>query len=269
MLLRRVASSVFILVAGLWLLAGCLPSDTNLPLVPATPAATPIPTPTMPIFDLIAVVGDGVPASVLDDVAAALHAGAPAVCDALEIPCDFPVAVEVFAGQAAFDQGTMNPAMRGFFALSGDGLIQMVSPANSGLDELSYEDGVGVAVHEFVHLALDRINPDLPDWLDEGTAVLLGPHDLYDRACHEQLPDFVPPPLADLREHYDNIPAPDLYAYTLVTYIVDTGGLHTLNRLLRSPQVSVEFMLGKSTLEVEAEWRAFVSRGCLAASPAN
>ena len=90
-----------------------------------------------------------------------------------------PVAVgkeEVeFAVAGNFQRQFMNRAMRGYFALSGNGRIQIVSPANSGRDALSYEDGVGVAVHEFVHLALDQIDPELPDWLEEGTAVYLAP----------------------------------------------------------------------------------------------
>lgn len=269
MLPRRVAIIVITLAAGLWLLVGCLPPSTYLPLAPASPAATPIPTPTIPISDLVTVTSEGVPTPVLDDIAAALHDYAPAICDGLDVACDFAVMVEVYPDQTALDRVIMNPDLRGAFALSGDGRIQMVSPANTGRDVLTYDDAVGVAVHEFVHLALDRIDPELPDWLEEGTAVLLGPHDLYDRACRAQLIDFVPPPLADLREHYDDVPTPDLYAYTLVAYIVDTDGLHTLNLLLRQPEVAVEFMLGKSTLEVEAEWRAFISRGCVSEVSSN
>jgi hypothetical protein len=257
---------VIFLVAGLWLLAGCLPPDTYLPLAPGSPAATPIPTPTIPIAGLIAVTGEGVPVRVLDDIVAALHTGAPAVCDALEIPCDFPVAVEVFADQDAFDRGVMNPEMRGYYALSGDGRIQMVSPANSGRDELSYEDGVGVAVHEFVHLALDQIAPDLPDWLEEGTAVYLGPHTVYDRACRQQLAGVDLPPLADLRYRYSDVPAADLFAYTLVASIAGDDGYEALNALLHAPE-AIEATLARSTAEVEAEWRTFVSRGCVIDAP--
>ena len=78
-----------------------------------------------------------VPARVLDDIATALRAGAPAVCAALRVACDFPVSVAVYADQAAFDRQVMSPTMRGYFALSGNGRIQIVSPANSGRDELS------------------------------------------------------------------------------------------------------------------------------------
>jgi hypothetical protein len=205
---------------------------------------------------------------VLDDIAAALRAGAPAICAALRVACDFPVSVAVYPDQAAFDRQVMNPAMRGTFALSGNGRIQIVSPANSGRDDLSYEDGVGVAVHEFVHLALDQIDPELPDWLEEGTAVYLGPHDAYDRACRERLPGAALPRLADLRDHYSEVPGSDLFAYTLVASIVDAHDLEGLNALLRAPD-ALEATLNLPAAEIETAWRSFVGRGCVDELPGS
>jgi hypothetical protein len=258
-----------------WATSGCAAVVAPLPTpAPATPeqASTPTATPRPPLptatlsAGLISVTGPGVPSNVLDDIATALRQGAPGVCAALDVACDFPVTVEVFADQAAFDRGVMNPAMRGYFALSGDGRIQMVSPANSGRDELSYEDGVGVAVHEFVHLALDQIDPDLPDWLEEGTAVYLGPHTAYDRACRQQLAGVDLPTLADLRYRYSDVPAADLFAYTLVASIAGDDGYEALSALLHAPE-AMEATLARSTAEVEAEWRAFVARGCANDTP--
>jgi hypothetical protein len=144
----------------------------------------------------------------------------------------------------------------------------MVSPANSGRSELAYQDGVAVATHEFVHLTLDRIDPELADWLDEGTAVYLAPHEAYDRACREQLTDVDLPSLADLREHYEALPAPDLFAYTLVASIVNAHGQDALNAMLRAP-TAIETTLNISMAEVEDEWQAFVGRGCAAEMPGN
>jgi hypothetical protein len=256
-----------------WATSGCaavvapLPTPAQaIPEQASTPTATPRPPTATPPAGLISVTGPGVPSNVLDDIATALRQGAPGVCAALDVACDFPVTVEVFADQAAFDRGVMNPEMRGYYALSGDGRIQMVSPANSGRDELSYEDGVGVAVHEFVHLALDQIDPELPDWLEEGTAVYLGPHTVYDRACRQQLAGVDLPPLADLRYRYSDVPAADLMAYTLVASIAGDDGYEALNALLHAPE-AMEATLARSTAEVEAEWRTFVSRGCVIDAP--
>jgi hypothetical protein len=38
---------------------------------------------------------------------------ADTVYDALEVACYFPIAVELFADQAAFNRRVMNPAIRG------------------------------------------------------------------------------------------------------------------------------------------------------------
>lgn len=269
-----VVSILIILTVAAWSLVGCTAS-TEGPQPTLTPATDKLPTrspttlpPAAPTAELISVEGDGVPSHVLDDVANALRTSAPAICAALRVACDFPVAVEVFADQAAFDREVMNQDMRGYFALSGNGRIQMVSPANSGRSELTYQDGVAVAAHEFVHLTLDRIDPELPDWLEEGTAVYLAPHEAYERACREQLTDVALPSLADLRDHYDEVPAPDLFAYTLVASIVNSHGQDALNALLRAPP-AIETTLDISTAEVEAEWRAFVGRGCAAEMPGN
>jgi hypothetical protein len=230
--------------------------------VEATPAPTAGPTnsPTL-VADSIHVTGPGVSPDVLSDIDAALREGAPQICAALGIDCDFPVQVEVFADQAAFDRAVMNSAMRGFFAISGDGRIQMVSPAASSAAGLTYEDAVGVAVHEFVHLALDQIDADLPDWLEEGTAVLLGPHDVYDRACRDRLAGVPLPSLLDLRQGYASVPAADLFAYTLLAAIAAADGLDGVNALLRAPD-DLERALGRPATEVEQAWRTFVEGGC-------
>ena len=270
MLPRSLPVALAILAVVACAVGGCVAPGAARPPTPTLvspdelppPTATPRPPPqAMPSADLISVTGQGVPPNVLDEIAVALRQGAPAVCDALGIACDFPVTVEVFADQAAFDRDVMNPAMRGYFALSGDGRIQMVSPISSGRSELTYDDGVGVAVHEFVHLALDQIAPELPDWLEEGTAVYLAPHEVYDSACRERLVGVALPSLEQMREQYADVPAADLFAYTLVASIVATDGLDGLNALLRAPD-DLEQVLGRPVADVERAWREFTVGGC-------
>lgn len=271
MLPRSLPVALAILAVVACAVGGCVAPGAARPPTPTLvspdelppPTATPRPPPqAMPSADLISVTGQGVPPNVLDEIAVALRQGAPHVCTALDVACDFPVTVEVFADQAAFDREVMNPDMRGYFALSGDGLIQMVSPANSGRDELAYHDGVAVALHEFVHLTLDRIDPELPDWLEEGTAVYLAPHEVYDRACREQLAGVDLPTLNELRDHYNDVPAPDLFAYTLVASIVTNNGLDGLNTLLRAPN-DLERALGRPAADVERTWREYTQSGCV------
>lgn len=263
---RRLLFVVWALAA-----AGCaaaplpLPVPVVTPLATVTPApaatATALPTaapavPPTPAIDLT-LIAPQVPPAVRRDVEAAVRAAAPGICAALLIPCDFPVMVEIYPDQTAFDRAVMNPEMRGFFAASGDGRIQMVSPANVSSRDLTYEEATGIAAHEFVHLALDRIAADLPDWLEEGTAVYLGPHEVYDAARGEPTLLAMAPSFARLRDEYDDVTAADFFAFTAVEYLVLTYGLDALNALLRDP-VDLEGALGVSAEEFGAAWRAAI-----------
>jgi hypothetical protein len=195
-----------------------------------------------------------------EDVAAALVKERSRVCDELLAPCAFAAVVEIYPSQASFDEHVLNPAMRGFFAISGEPhLIQMVSPANPAPHELAYVDAVQIAVHEFAHLVLDEVNPALPIWLDEGAAVFLGPHDQYRAACDYVFPFDLIPPFAALETSYDEVAAPDLFAFTAVEYVVEGWGMETLNALLRAPD-DLEVLLGVSRPAFEREWHDFIHR---------
>ncbi|MGE5374473.1 MAG: hypothetical protein ACM3XO_05395 [Bacteroidota bacterium] len=192
------------------------------------------------------------------DILAALQANSEQICADLQTKCRFPVLVEVYPDQASFDKHVMNPEMRGFFAISGfPHTIQMVSPANPAPHQVSYEEGVSVAVHEFVHLALDEVNDELPIWLDEGTAVYLAPHRRYTRVCEQAFPFELVPSFRQLEEDYEDIQAADLFAYTAVDFIVSRYGMETLNSLLHTPQ-DLEQILGLSQEEFEESWLRFM-----------
>lgn len=192
------------------------------------------------------------------DILVAIQSSSDQICADLQTACQFPVTVEIYVDQASFDKYVMNPEMRGFFAISGEqDLIQIVSPANPSPHEISYEDGVLVAVHEFTHLALDALNPALPAWLDEGTAVYLAPHKLYTTVCQMAFPFELVPSFRQLTEDYESVQAPDLFAYTAVDYIISEFGLDKLNLLLRTPD-DLEHVLGVSQAAFEENWHQFI-----------
>jgi hypothetical protein len=196
------------------------------------------------------------------DVALALQAHAPRIRRDLAVDLQGPVVVELFADQASLDRDGMNPRMRGFYAYSADRHIQMVSPRNPTRDPaIAYPDRVLIAVHELVHLAIDDINPRLEGWLDEGAATFIGPHEPYAQACRQRFPFALLPTLRDLEQSYEAVPAADLFAYSLVEFIVARHGLHTLNRLLRAPE-SLEQILGCDRDELERQWREYLQRKC-------
>lgn len=192
------------------------------------------------------------------DILTAMQANSEQVCADLQTACEFPIRIEIYPDQASFDTHVMNQEMRGFFAISGDRhIIQMVSPANPWPHKISYQDGILVAVHEFAHLALDEVNPEIPTWLDEGTAVYVGPHKTYTTVCQIAFPFEMMPPFRQLEADYNSIPAPDLFAYTAVDFIVSEYGIEKLRKLLRSPE-DLERVLGVSRAVFEEEWQRFM-----------
>lgn len=192
------------------------------------------------------------------DIFNALEKNSKQICTALETECKFPVVVEVYPDQVSFDEHIMNPDMRGFFAISGPPhTIQMVSPSNPAPHQISYEVGVSVAVHEFTHLALDEINPSMPTWLDEGTAIYVGPHAPYTTVCQEKFPFEYIPSFQQLKEEYNGLPAPDLFAYTAVDFIVHEYGMEKLNLLLRTPE-DMEDILEVTNETFEDGWHNFI-----------
>ena len=192
------------------------------------------------------------------DILVAVQAGSAHICAELQTSCEFPIKIEVYPNQASFDEHILNREMRGYFAISGGGqMIQMVSPANPAPHNIKYEDGVQVAVHEFIHLALDEVNPELPLWLDEGMAVYLGPHAPYTMVCQYAFPFEMTPSFRQLEHDYRGIPVPDLFAYTAVDFIVDEYGMEKLNTLLRRPK-ELEKVLEASTPDFEEDWQRFL-----------
>jgi hypothetical protein len=195
---------------------------------------------------------------VAQDVAQAIQSNSEKICAELRTACQFQVVVEIHPDQASFDRHVMNQDMRRYFALSGyPYTIQIVSPANPAPHKISYEDGVLIAVHEFVHLALDEINPALPAWLDEGTAVYLRPHEPYTTVCQFAFPFEMIPSFRQLAEAYGDLSAPDLFAYTAVDFIVHEYDMDKLNRLLRAPEDG-EKILRVSSAVFEDRWHRFM-----------
>lgn len=192
-----------------------------------------------------------------EGVIASLQENTERICNDLQTPCQFPVVIEIYPDQETFDSHVMNPEMRGFFAVSGNGKIQMVSPANPAPHEISYDDGVLVAVHEFVHLALDEINVNMPTWLDEGAAVYIGPHAPYAMVCETAFPFEMIPSFQHLKNEYDHVQAPDLFAYTAVDFIVREHGTEKLNLVLRSPD-EMNVILGISDTDFDHDWQEFI-----------
>ena len=157
----------------------------------------------------------------------------------------------------------VNPAMRGYRAVSGHRTIQLVSPVAPASPPLVYRDGLMIAVHEFTHLALDEIDPSLPDWLDEGAAVYFGPdrgRAFYERACRSQ-PILRAPSYDELTYHYTLVDGADFFAYTLVASIAEHSGAQRVRALLHGTAAG-RSLADLDRAQVERQWRRYLNRHC-------
>jgi hypothetical protein len=235
---------------------------TKLPLskTPATSSAGLRPRFTLvhqaDIFTVYGVEGDQ---QAIQDVADALQKQALQINRVLDYDYRHPIAVEIFPDQVSLDHYGMNPEMQGYYAYSGDRRIQMVSPHNPTTQaEVDYSQRVLIAVHEYVHLVNNAINPNMPLWLNEGIAVSMGPHDLYTYVCQNLFPFEQIPSLTEMEQSYDSVSAADLFAYALVDFIAHEYGQEKLNLLIRNPD-NFEEIFGDRRSEFEQRWREYMS----------
>jgi hypothetical protein len=134
----------------------------------------------------------------------------------------------------------------------------MVSPSNStDLLKDNYLQRVSIAVHEYAHLVNNAINPNMPPWLNEGTAIYSGPHDIYIYVCQNMFPFEKIPSFSEMEQAYESVPAADLFAYAMVDFIANEYGPETLNILIRNPD-AFENILGTTRSEFEQHWREYM-----------
>ncbi len=245
-------------LALLWLaasfgLAGCqsTPTQTTLPTAPGSKMIL------LQQVEIFLIYGEPGSAEDAIEVAGALQTLAPQIRRDLDFDYQLPVTVELFPDQAALDRDGMNPEMQGYYAYSGGQHIQMVSPTNLIPNlNIPYAQRAQIAVHEFAHLVNNAINPQLPAWLNEGAATVVGPHDAYAYACQHAFPFEQIPPFSALEQEYSSVPAADLFAYAAVDFIVQHYGQETLNQLIRRPEAFEEILDPRSVFE--QKWREYM-----------
>jgi len=127
-------------------------------------------------------------------------------------------------------------------------MVLIASPQNPG-SEHTYADILDIAVHEYVHTLIYRLNESPDIWLDEGLATYLA-------GQKSQLPATIPTfeqmQSQDQGEFMDNQGYAWGYAY--VDYLVATYGSEKVTALVKTNDF--EGVLGKSKLTVYDEWAA-------------
>ncbi len=179
--------------------------------------------------------------------------------DRLSISSSATITVEIYPSQGAYDAAIMNPALVGTPAISGGSRMQLVSPrARIAQDWIPYQQRLRFASHELVHLFLDELAAELPDWLEEGTATFLGDVEfarwLLSRivVSGEAIPS-----ITDLRLRFRRTPAADQFSAALVAYLIGRYGDEVFREILAAGALDViPAWISEDTLN--QEWQAWV-----------
>ncbi|GMK37720.1 hypothetical protein PCCS19_07740 [Paenibacillus sp. CCS19] len=119
-----------------------------------------------------------------------------------------------------------------------DGIIKVYTPADLS-DEIIRHNFNEQIIHEFVHLLIQQINPEVGHlkWLDEGIAYYAAgqlEEEMQSKTSYFDIPTF-----EQFADHdYFNKAHGAAYFYSglMVKYIVDTYGIVTLNDMIRQPE---------------------------------
>lgn len=257
-MLRRIAITTVIIIAllsatGVWLL---------------TPAALIRPGMVTTVSEYFVFYSSPQTSSSVDEVAPVLERYYQRVTEALQHHPQTKITVVIYGSQRDFHHAARGRILdfidaTWFVGDNRNDSVLMLSPqvANPVHDA---EAITQVAVHEFVHVIEDRINPDLPIYLHEGIALYLADQQMRYPISQpvNDLPD------ADTLFHTQKNALTSLIfgnnggyhlAYLLVEYWVGEYGEEILPAIVRNP-TQLETVLGKSEGELYVGWLAYIEQ---------
>ena len=150
----------------------------------------------------------------------------------------------------------------------GNGKIIIKSPLNPPPGS-GFENVVRTAVHEFIHIIIRAINPNIPRWLDEGIASYEAKDNSekwIKETVRKGLKDNTIPSFRDLdtKEDFEAFFKKDgyQYSYTIVESIVNIFGYDKLYKLILSPDRFME-VFGLTEIELENKWIEYIRNNYL------
>jgi hypothetical protein len=158
---------------------------------------------------------------------------------ALQLKLNYIPEIEIYPNQAEYDKYIMNREFRGSPAVSGNSRIQMVSPLGIiKIDSIPYSERLLFLVHEYVHLLIDQLESPPPVFLDEGLACYYGSYNFYNEIItkHSDQINFIPT-LEQLQNHYDEVPAADLFSYLFIDYLINSEKCDPFSDIIRNPDM--------------------------------
>lgn len=165
----------------------------------------------------------------------------PVICKELNIDFDRSVIIEIYPNQESYNNSIINTDLKNSPAISGNNKIQLVSAlsplaAEDKIGSIKYTDRMYFLIHEYVHILIDKLENPPPLFIDEGIASYYSSRVFYlDMAMKYVKQINYIPSVDQLMNKYNKIPAPDLFSFIFIDYIIQTQGKEKLVDILRHP----------------------------------
>lgn len=145
----------------------------------------------------------------------------------------------------------------------GIGKIVIASPLNPPPDS-QFDNVLNTAVHEFVHIIVNKINDNTPRWLNEGIACYEAKDNnenwiirtVKNGLVNNDLPTFKDLDTGEDFETFFNLNGYQ-YSYTIVESIIKLFGYNELCQLIKSPNSFVE-IFGITEDELQDKWSDYI-----------
>lgn len=140
------------------------------------------------------------------------------------------------------------------------GIIHIVSPLNPGPAH-KYDSILKIAVHEFIHILVKKINSQgVWRFLDEGLA-LFGAEQLEDRHKDILASAVLSKKIPTINELESDFVEQNgfVFAYTIIEFIIKRYGFAKLNELIRNPS-DFRKIFNTTEDEFEEEWIKFLNK---------
>lgn len=153
----------------------------------------------------------------------------------------------------------------------GTGKIVIASPLNPPPGS-KFDNVVNTAVHEFVHIIVNKINKDIPRWLNEGIACYEAKdndENWINTAVEYGLINNMIPTFKDLDtgEDFETFFKRNgyQYSYTIVELIIQKFGYDKLYNLIKSPNNFLG-ILGITENQLQNKWIEYIKKNYLCTS---
>lgn len=150
----------------------------------------------------------------------------------------------------------------------GVGKIAIASPLNPPPGS-KFDNVINTAVHEFVHIIINKINGDTPRWLNEGIACYEAKDNdenwirktVENGLLNNMIPTFKDLDTGEDFETFFKLNGYQ-YSYTIVESIINLFGYEKLHNLIKSPNSFVE-IFGITEGELQDKWINYIKENYL------